>query len=72
MSGSLVVKSMRHIVWLRSIIMKSIAHGLDTSPVEVTHISRFGFWLLINRVLKNGLMPSAPNHGFHFFDVSEA
>jgi hypothetical protein len=40
---------MRHIGWLRSIIiMKSIAHGLDPSPVEVTHISRFGFWLLIN------------------------
>jgi hypothetical protein len=28
--------------------------------------------LTLNRVLKNGLMPSAPNHGFHFFDVSEA
>lgn len=28
--------------------MKSVAHGLDTFPVEVTQISRHGFWLLLN------------------------
>lgn len=27
--------------------MKSAAHGLNTSPVEVTNISRHGFWLLL-------------------------
>ena len=27
--------------------MKSAAHGLSTSPVEVTNISRHGFWLLL-------------------------
>ena len=27
--------------------MKSAALGLNTSPVEVTHISRHGFWLLL-------------------------
>ncbi|WP_139556688.1 DUF2442 domain-containing protein [Methylotetracoccus oryzae] len=27
--------------------MKSATLGLDTSPVEVTNISRFGFWLML-------------------------
>lgn len=28
--------------------MTSVAHGVSTSPVEVTNISRHGFWLLLN------------------------
>jgi len=27
--------------------MKSVAHGPSTSPVEVTNVSRHGFWLFI-------------------------
>ena len=28
--------------------MTSVAPGMDTSPVEVTNISRHGFWLLLD------------------------
>lgn len=27
--------------------MKSVGHGMHTSPVEVTHVSREGLWILL-------------------------
>jgi hypothetical protein len=39
--------STKHLAWFRNTKMKSAALGLNTSPVEVTNISRHGFWLLL-------------------------
>jgi hypothetical protein len=41
------VKSMKHFVLYRSMNMTSAALGTSISPVEVTNISQYGFWLLL-------------------------
>jgi len=38
----------KHFSLFRNTKMKSAALGSSTSPVEVTHISRHGFWLLLD------------------------
>ena len=40
-------KSTKHFAWCRNTKMKSAALGLSTFPVEITNISRHGFWLLL-------------------------
>ena len=45
-SGFPGAKSTKHFAWFRNTKMKSAAPGLNTSPVEVTNISRHGFWRL--------------------------
>jgi hypothetical protein len=40
-------KSAKHFAWYRNTKMKSATLGLNTSPVEVTNISRYGFWLML-------------------------
>jgi len=40
-------KSTKHFILYRSMNMKSAMLGISISPVEVTNISKYGFWLLL-------------------------
>ena len=41
------VKSTKHFTLYRSMNVKSATLGISNSPVEVTNISKYGFWLLL-------------------------
>lgn len=45
-------KSVRRFALYRSMQMTSAALGTDTSPVEVTNVSRHGFWVLLDAEVK--------------------
>jgi hypothetical protein len=47
LSVFLDVKSTKHFTLYRSMNVKSATLGISTSPVEVTNISKYGFWLLL-------------------------
>jgi len=47
LSVFLDVKSTKHFALYRSMNVTSATLGISTSPVEVTNISKHGFWLLL-------------------------
>ena len=47
LSVFLDVKSTKHFTLYRSMNVKSATLGISNSPVEVTNISKYGFWLLL-------------------------